>query len=121
MSVKEELEVLLKDLKHRFLVRKDGDENIQRDYIKIVETALNRLEKLESPVVSVAVSPVGTGARMSGKQYYDLSMSQRMFNLEKFLYIIKKDFFFDSFDEFVPKASWYNDEEKQNFVKEMLK
>ena len=43
----EALEVLLKDLKHRLLVRKDGDENIQRDYIEIVETALNRLPELE--------------------------------------------------------------------------
>ena len=111
----------LETIKHTTDLDMPNELNGYHDEICIIETALDRLEKLESPVVSVAVSPVGTGARMSGKQYYDLSMSQRMFNLEKFLYIIKKDFFFDSFDEFVPKASWYNDEEKQNFVKEMLK
>lgn len=115
LTPKETLEVLLKDLKHRLLVRKDGDENIQRDYIKIVESAFNQLKELESQPIIVVSS------RMSGKPYRKISITQRLFDLEKFLKIIKEDFYVNGLDEFIPKSGWYDNDEKQNFIKEMLR
>lgn len=88
-----------------------------KERYKPILAALNRLEILESPQVSVFV-----GARNSGKQFYNISKAQRTFNLEKFLKIIKEDFYFSiCSNTFSPMKSWYDDEEKQNFVKEMLK
>lgn len=41
--------------------------------------------------------------------------------LEKVLKIIKEDFNFNGFDEFYPKPSWYDSEEKQKLIREYFK
>lgn len=139
MSVKEELEVLLKDLNHRLLVRKDGDENIQRDYIEIVETALNRLPELEKENVLLRENIHSLEELMKRpelelvreniqlKRDNDLllinecSARQENKKLDKVLKIIREDFEVTDFDEFLPKNSYYESEEKQNLIKEYLK
>ena len=41
--------------------------------------------------------------------------------LEKGFKIIKEDFYVNGFGEFIPKSSYYEDEEKENFLMELLK
>ena len=41
--------------------------------------------------------------------------------LEKILKILKEDFYFSDFDELVPKAIWYDSEEKQNLIRGYFK
>lgn len=85
VGLKEALEFLLKDLKHRHLVRKDGDENTQRDYIKIAESTLNRLEELEKVLSFIKEHVLLDGSILRANFQWDLDIEENGELLKEYL------------------------------------
>lgn len=134
MNARESLKILVTSLKH-FHILSPGEEKA----IKSIEATLDRLQELEKENVLLRQNNHSLEQLMKRPELElvreniqlkrdndillinECSSRQENKQLDKVLKILKEDFEVTDFDEFLPKNRYYGSEEKQNFVREMLK